>query len=50
MVDRGYMAGWNPILNSLYSPIPRSLMEDKPVPCSVDGDLYSMGMYKLKLK
>ena len=46
MVDRGYMAGWNPILNSLYSPIPRSLMEDKPVPCSVDGDLYSMGMYK----
>lgn len=24
MVDRGYMAGWNPILNSLYSPIPRS--------------------------
>ena len=46
MVDRGYMAGWNPILNSLYSPIPRSLMEDKPVPCSADGDLYSMGMYK----
>lgn len=46
MYERGYTAGLNPIINSLYSPIPRSIMPDKPVPGSVDGDLYSMGMYK----
>jgi hypothetical protein len=46
MVNRGYMAGLTPIFNSLYSPIPRSVMPDKPVPSSRDGDLYSMGMYK----
>lgn len=46
MAERGEVAGLNPILNSLYSPIPRVYMPDKPVPCSADGDLYSMGMYK----
>ena len=46
MVDREYTAGLTPILNSAYSPIPRRFMPDKPVPCSVDGDIYGMGMYK----
>lgn len=46
MAERGEIAGLNPVLNSLYSPIPRVFMPDKPVPCSSDGDLYSMGMYK----
>lgn len=46
MVDRNDMAGMNPIINSLYSPLPRVFFEKKPVPCSADGDLYSMGMYK----
>lgn len=45
MAERGYYAGLNPILNSLYSPIPRTIMPDKPVPCSVDGELHGMGMY-----
>ena len=45
MAERGYYAGLNPILNSLYSPIPRVIMPDKPVPCSVDGELHGMGMY-----
>ena len=45
MVDRGYYAGLNPIINSSYSPIPRRFFPDKPVPCSAEGDLYSMGMY-----
>ncbi len=45
MTERGYYAGLNPVINSFYSPIPRSIMPDKPVPCSANGDLYSMGMY-----
>lgn len=45
MTERGYYSGLNPVLNSMYSPIPRSIMPDKPVPCSANGDIYSMGMY-----
>ena len=46
MFNKGEYAGFNPIMNSLYAPIPRRFVPDKPVPCSVDGDLYGMGMYK----
>lgn len=45
MVGRGYSAGLRPVLNSMYAPIPRRFMPDKPVPCSAEGDIYSMGMY-----
>lgn len=46
MYSKGESAGLKPIINSLYSPIPRKFMPDKPVPCSVDGDTYGTGMYK----
>lgn len=46
MYSKGESAGLNPIINSMYSPIPRRFMPDKPVPCSVDGDEYGTGMYK----
>ena len=46
MFDKGESAGLKPVINSLYAPIPRKFMPDKPVPCSVDGELYGMGMYK----
>jgi hypothetical protein len=45
MQQTGGEAGWNPIVNSLYAPIPRVFMPDKPAPTSRDGDQYSTGMY-----
>lgn len=45
LANEGRFAGLKPIVNSLYAPIPRFLMPEKPVPCSSEGDLYSMGMY-----
>lgn len=38
-------AGLEPVINSLYAPIPRAIFKDKPVPCSVDGTEYGQGMY-----
>lgn len=38
-------AGLQPILSSLYAPLPRSFFPDKPIPGSIGDDKYSMGMY-----
>jgi hypothetical protein len=45
MWDSGRGAHWNPIVNSLYAPLPRRFFPDKPWPTSRDGDQYSAGMY-----
>ena len=45
LVEQGKSAGLNPILNSLYAPIPRSFFENKPVACSYDGTKEGQGMY-----
>lgn len=46
LYNRGEAAGIKPIENSLYAPIPRRFFEEKPIPCSADGTLYGMGMYR----
>lgn len=38
-------AGIQPLLSSLYAPLPRVLFPDKPEPGSVGQDKYSMGFY-----
>lgn len=45
LVDQGSMAGLQPILSSLYAPIPRRYFPDKPEPGSLDGTKEGMGMY-----
>lgn len=46
MANRGSYAGLECIKNSFYVFLPRLFVEDKPIPTSVDGTLYGMGMYK----
>ncbi len=46
MYNRGELAGFNPIKNSLLGFLPRSINETKPIPSTLDGnDIYSQGMY-----
>ena len=45
LYKQGKSAGLNPIINSLYAPVPRSLFKDKPVACSYDGTKEGQGMY-----
>jgi hypothetical protein len=39
------VAGWNPIVSSLISPLPRTLFPEKPVPTSADGTYYGIPYY-----
>ena len=45
LVQQGKSAGLNPIVNSLYAPLPRRFFENKPIACSYDGTEYGQGMY-----
>jgi len=46
LYDRGEGAGINPILNSFYGFMPRSIFPNKPHPSTLDGnDIRSQGMY-----
>jgi hypothetical protein len=38
-------AGIEPIVSSMYAPLPRDYFPDKPIPGSIGVDKYSMGMY-----
>jgi len=46
LYDRGEGAGINPILNSFFGFMPRSIFPNKPHPSTLDGDdILSQGMY-----
>ena len=41
-------AGIQPILSSLYAPLPRAFFPEKPIPGSIGDDKYSMGMFLIE--